>query len=62
MLAEDHTFKVVRNPARNPGADKRGPERSGEVPTNRGDTGGASLPSSRDSSRKGAGISAAQLF
>lgn len=61
MLAEDDPFEVVCNPARDPGADKRGLLRSGEVPSNRGDTGGACLPSLWNRFREGAGIGAAQL-
>src|SRR5580698_11245116 len=63
MLAEDHSFKVVRNPARDPGADKRGLLRSGQVLSHGKDTGGAcSLPAPRNSSRESAGVGTAQLF
>jgi hypothetical protein len=48
MLGKDDTFKVVLDPATDPGADKRGLLWSGEVLSNGENTGGAnSLPSSR---------------
>src|ERR1039458_8169213 len=63
MLGKDDAFKVVHNPARNPGADKRGLHRSGQVLFIEKNTGGAnSWPSFRDRSLKGADIGAAQLF
>src|ERR1035437_9409214 len=62
MLGKDDPFKVVLDPATDPGADKRGLLWSGPVLTQGEDTGGAcSLLASRDCSRKGAGIGAAQL-
>jgi hypothetical protein len=49
VLGEDDAFKVVLNPATDPGADKRGLFRSGQVPAFGKDTGGAnSWPSSGD--------------
>ena len=63
MLGKHDPFKVVLDPATDPGADKRGLLRSGQVLSIREDTGGAcSLPTLRNSSRKGAGIGAAQLI
>ena len=41
MLGKDDTFKVVLDPARNPGADKRGLCGSGQVPFIERNTGGA---------------------
>ena len=41
MLGKDDAFKVVLDPATDPGADKRGLLRSGEVSTQSRDTGGA---------------------
>ena len=41
MLGKDDPFKVVLDPATNPGADKRGLLRSGEVLSKYRDTGGA---------------------
>jgi len=55
MLGKDDAFKVVLDPATDPGADKRGLLWSGQVLSIGENTGGAnSLPSFRDSSRKGA--------
>src|ERR1035438_8239578 len=66
VLGKDDAFKVVLDPATDPGADKRGLLWSGQVLAKRfigKDTGGAcSLPTRRNASRKGAGIGAAQLF
>ena len=63
MLGKDDSFKVILDPATDPGADKHGLLRSGQVLSHREDTGGAcSLPTSGDSSRKGAGVGAAQLI
>ena len=63
MLGKDNSFEVVLDPARDPGADKRGLQRSGQVFSIWEDTGGASpLPTTRNSSRKGAGVGTAQLF
>ena len=63
MLGEDDAFKVVLDPATDPGADKRGLNRSGQVLALWENTGGACfLLSYRDRPRKGTGISAAQLF
>ena len=64
MLGKHDPFKVVLDPATDPGADKRGLLWSGQVPAFGRDTGGAcSLPTpQRNSSRKGAGIGAAQLI
>ena len=46
ILGKDDAFKVVLNPARDPGADKRGLLRSGQVLLIEENTGGAcSLPS-----------------
>ena len=62
MLGEDDTFKVVPDPATDPGADKRGLYRPGQVLLIEENTGGAnSLPTRGNLSRKGAGIGAAQL-
>ena len=53
MLGKDDAFKVVHNPARDPGADKRGLCGSGQVLLLEKNTGGAnSLPSSRNRFRK----------
>ena len=41
MLGKDDAFKVVLDPARNPGADKRGLWGSGQVPFIERNTGGA---------------------
>ena len=63
MLAEGDSLEVVLDPARDPGADKRGLVRSRPVLPLREDTGGARLvPVPRDSSREGAGIGTAQLI
>ncbi len=63
MLVEHDLFEVVMDPATDPGADKRGLLRSGQVLSTGKDTGGTnSLPTSRNCSRKGAGIGAAQLL
>src|SRR5208282_3484492 len=60
MLAKHDSFKVILNPACDPGADKRGLLRSRKVLSMREDTGGARLPNLRF--RKGAGIGATQLL
>src|SRR5271157_6179324 len=63
MLGKDDALKVVLKPATDPGADKRGLLRSGQVLPIEENTGGAcSLPSPRNCSRKGADIGAAQLL
>src|ERR1035441_4815564 len=63
MLGKDYAFKVVLDPARNPGADKRGLLWSGQVLSIWENTGGACFrPTPRNSSRKGAGIGTAQLI
>src|ERR1700691_2639530 len=63
MLGEDDAFKVVRDPAQYPGADKRGLLWSGQVLSKGENTGGAcSRPALRNRFRKGAGIGAAQLI
>ena len=63
MLGKHDLFEVVLDPATDPGADKRGLLRSGQVLSTGKDTGGTnSLPTSRNCSRKGAGIGAAQLL
>ena len=63
LLGEYDPFEVVLNPATDPGADKRGLLRSGQVLVTGEDTGGAiSLLSSLNSFRKGAGIGTAQLI
>ena len=64
MLGKDNSFEVVLDPARDPGADKRGlscgPARSSPIGE---DTGGAcSLPALGNLSPKGAGVGAAQLL
>jgi len=63
LLGKHDTFEVVLYPATDPGADKRGLLRSGQVLSTREDTGGArSLPTLRNSSREGTGIGTAQLI
>jgi len=55
MLGKDDTLEVVLDPARDPGADKRGLYGSGQVFSIREDTGGArSLPARSESSEKAA--------
>ncbi len=44
MLGKDDTFKVVLDPATDPGADQRGLLWSGQVPTCGRDTGGNGTP------------------
>src|SRR6185437_8652252 len=63
MLRKDDSFKVVLNPANDPGADKRGLSRSGQALSRREDTGGAdSQPGLRDYTPEGASIGATQLI
>jgi hypothetical protein len=53
MLGKDDAFKVVLDPATDPGADKRGLFWSGQVPSFGEDTGGAcSLPTFRNPPEK----------
>jgi len=63
MLGKHDPFKVVLDPATDPGADKRGLLWSRKVPAFGRDTGGACfLPvPSRKPTRKGASVSATQL-
>jgi len=71
MLGKHDAFKVVLDPATDPGADKHGLDGSGQVLPNWKDSGGAdSLPSFRNfpsgqlggRSGEGADIGAAQLI
>src|SRR5208283_4726982 len=67
MLGKDYTFEVVLDPARDPGADKPRPMfrllRSGQVFSQREDTGGAcSKAALGNRSPKSAGIGAARLL
>ena len=63
ILGKDDPFKVVLDPVRDPGADKRGLLWSGEVLLIGEDTGGAgSVPALRKTSREGAGIGSTQLL
>src|SRR5271165_4902159 len=63
MLGKHDPFKVVLDPATDPGADKRGLFWSRPVLPQGEDTGGAcSLPNPLDFSGKGADIDAAQLI
>jgi hypothetical protein len=63
MLGKDDAFKVVLDPATDPGADKRGLLRSGQVLVIWREHRRSLFPADlRNCSRKGAGIGAAQLI
>src|ERR1700722_11521597 len=62
MLGKDDPFKVVLDPARDPGADKRGLLRSGQVLSHGKNTGGACMLSPSGTTGEGCCIGTTQPF